>query len=145
MFFIGFIILLQFFYYIFFFMIYKFTKRVWKNKKINDYSKSCLVDRYSFFQRTLLGCSLEIGISGFIEISMRQAVDPYETASYYTSVLLIVTLFWFCYKTMIIFKNESMKMKNTEIFPVFNNKWYVIWEEMRGESNHIAPYQLFFI
>jgi hypothetical protein len=145
MFMIGLILVLQFFYYVFFFMIYKCTKRICKLKKLNDYSKSCLVDRYSFFQRTLLGCSLEICIAGFIEITMRQAVGPYETASYYTSVLLMVVLLWFCYKAHIIFKNESMKMKNTEIFPVFNNKWFVIWEEMRGESEHIAPYQLFFI
>ena len=99
----GLILVLQFFYYVFFFMIYKCTKRISKLKKLNDYSKSCLVDRYSFFQRTLLGCSLEIGIAGFIEITMRQTVGPYETASYYTSVLLMAILLWFYYKAYFIF------------------------------------------
>lgn len=70
MFFVLFLITLQILYYVFFLLIYKFTKNCWKSKRLNDYAKKCLVDRYSFFLRSILGCCLEICVSSFIEISM---------------------------------------------------------------------------
>lgn len=36
-------------------------------------------------------------------------------------------------------------MKDTDLYPVFNNKWNVIWDGLKGESSRINPYNLFFI
>ena len=76
-------------------------------------------------------------MSGFIEISMRQAIDPYEKASFYLSVALILVSFLYVHKIRSIFIDEYFKMKNKDVYPVFNNKWAVVWEEIRGESDQI--------
>ena len=50
MFFVLFLVALQTVYYIIFFLVYKITKRgMFKWSRLNKYSKSCLVDRYSFY------------------------------------------------------------------------------------------------
>ena len=103
------------------------------------------MDRYSFFQRTLLGCALEILVSSFIEMNMRQAIDPYEKASYYFSLAVLITMLWFCYKIVHVYRNHAYKMFDEKRFPVFNNKWGVIWEELNGKQGDRQPYQLFFI
>lgn len=46
---------------------------------------------------------------------------------------------------MIVFSRDYFKMKDEDNYPVFNNKWNVIWEEMRGESGDINSYNVFFI
>lgn len=128
-----------------FFLVYKISKKYWKSEKVRKYAKRQLVDRYSFFQRALLGCTLEICISAFIEIVMHQTVTPLEKASYFLSVSFLIILFFYCRHIMLVFNRDYFKMKNDDLYPVFNNKWSVIWEGMKGESNQITPYNLFFI
>lgn len=76
---------------------------------------------------------------------MRQAIDPYEKASYFLSVFLIMISYLYCHKILSIFNEDYFKMKNTDVYPVFNNKWKVVWEDIRGESDNIQPFQVFFI
>lgn len=96
MFFILFLLALQSLSYLVFFLVYKVTKKYWKSKKLNDYAKAQLVDRYSFYQRSLLGCALEFCVSAFIELVMHQTVTPFEKASYFLSVSLLIIIFFYC-------------------------------------------------
>lgn len=53
-------------------------------------------------------------------------------------------MFLFCYKIDYVYKYNKYKMGDTNRFPIFNNKWGVIWEEIKVK-NYNYPYQLFFI
>lgn len=53
-------------------------------------------------------------------------------------------MLYFCNKIDQVYKYNKYKMGDTDRFPVFNNKWGVIWEEIKYK-NFNYPYQLFFI
>ena len=103
MFFLTFLVFLQFLYYIFFYGVYIFFKKVYTVQRVQVYAKSCLVDRYSFFQRTLLGCCLEIFVSGLIEIIMKQTLSPFEFISFWFSITVFLIMIWFSFKIYLIY------------------------------------------
>ena len=130
MFFVWSLVALQLAYYAFFYVVYHCAKRM-EYTRMRNYAKSCLVDRFSFFQRTLLGCALEIFVTGLIEVAMKQTVGPYETASYYFSVAVLLVALGFCHQIVTVYETDLLKMHDTEKFPIFNNRWGVIWDEIR--------------
>ena len=77
-----------------------------------------------------MGCALEIYVNGLIEIIMKQTIGTYEKVSYYFSIAVLLVTFWFCHKIVSVYRNHKYKMHDSDKFPIFNNRWGVIWEEI---------------
>ena len=68
-----------------------------------------------------------------------------EKFSYFYAVASILVMLWFCAKSTSVVLNDLHKMGNEEDFPIFNNRWGVLWEDLKITSDKHALFQLFFV
>ena len=89
--------------------------------------------------------TLNLMVCSFLEITMKQTNSPMELFSYFYSVTSILVMLWFLKKTSKVVFYDFHKMGNEKNFPIFNNRWSVLWEDLKLNSDNLALFQFFFV
>lgn len=54
-------------------------------------------------------------------------------------------MIWFMMRSASLVFNDYYKMGNEERYPIFNNRWGVLWEDLKINSGILALFQLLFV
>lgn len=68
-----------------------------------------------------------------------------ERFSYYYAVASILVMLWFLMKSSSMIFKDYEKMGNEVDFPIFNNRWGILWEDLKISSDNLALFQFYFV
>ena len=57
----------------------------------------------------------------------------------------MLVMLWFLKKSAAVVFNDFFKMGNEVDFPIFNNRWGVLWEDLKITSGNPALFQFLFV
>ena len=70
-----------------------------------------------------------------------------ERFSYFYAVVALLVMLWFlkASATIVCNSDDLYKIGNEVQYPIFNNKWGALWEDLRITSDNLALFQFLFV
>lgn len=115
-----------------------------KDKERRKRMKKKVRGSYQFYMKVFVELALDLAINGVIEVIMKQTTSPIERLSYFISVVMLITYVWLMVNGLYHVVINIDKINSPE-HKAFNNRWGVLWEDLRAHKDHYPVFNIYFM